>query len=150
MHTDCCCCCCCCSFVCCYAVVLGGDGGRDIAAAVLLLPAAVRHRVPDGLVGALNLMPLFSFSSSSRDFVCAPWRYYVVSHLGSRFAFVHPRKLLTCAETMRVSASRSEAPLVHLVHLANHFFPPNCFVLRTAYTTIVVLLLLLCHTLCTR
>ena len=83
--------------LCCYIIVLGGGGGSSggggVAVAVLLLPAAVRHRVPGGHVGAgsLNLIPLFSFSSSYRDFVCTPWLYYFVSHLRSRFAFIHPR-----------------------------------------------------------
>ena len=82
--------------LCCYIIVLGrggGSGGGGVAVAVILLPAAVRHRVPDGQVGAgsLNLIPLFSFSSSYRDFVCTPWQHHFVSHLRSRFAFIHPR-----------------------------------------------------------
>ena len=61
IHTECCCCCCCCS-VCCYTAFVA-------AAAVLLIPAAVRHCVPDGQIWCwfIESDPVFSFSSFKRD-----------------------------------------------------------------------------------
>ena len=104
MYTECCCRCYCCS-VCCYSAVA--------AAAVLLIPAAVRHRVPDGkfVAGSLNLIPVFTFSSFKRDiFYGTPWQSYCFAFKAS--ICLHPRQLWACAEPRRASARRGEDPLV--------------------------------------
>ena len=82
MHTECRRCCCRCS-VCCYTAVVA-------AAVVLLLPASVRHRVPDGQIWCW-----FIESDPSVFFLFIQTRLIfdvpldsTVSHLPSRFAYI--------------------------------------------------------------
>ena len=81
MHTECCCCrCCCCCSVRCYTVA---------AAAVPLLPAAVRHRVPDGQIcWFVESVPVFSFCSLKRDLFLMVPLGSTASHLRPRFAYI--------------------------------------------------------------
>ena len=77
MHTECCCCC----SVCCYTAVVA-------AAAVMLLPAAVRHRVPDGQIWCWFIESdpsvFFLFIQTLFIFDGTPWQYSV----SSRFACI--------------------------------------------------------------
>ena len=69
IHAECCRRCCCYS-VCCYTAVAA-------AAAVLLLPAAVRHRVPDCRLCCwfIGSDPSVFFLIQETFFVCTPWQY---------------------------------------------------------------------------
>ena len=71
MRTECCrCCCCSCVLIHCCVVA---------AAAVLLLPAAVRHRVPDGQICCwfieFDLSVFFLFIQTRFIFLCTPRQY---------------------------------------------------------------------------
>ena len=90
MHTECCCCrccCCCCCSVCRYTV------GVD-AAAMLLLPAAVRHLVPDGQICCWFIEPhpsvFFLFIQTRSIFGGTPWQYCVVF---TALVYLHRRQL---------------------------------------------------------
>ena len=82
------------------------------AAAVLLLPAAVRHRVPDGQICCwfiesdasvffLFIQERFSFDGTPRPY-CVAFTASMLGNYGIR----------ACAEPRRASARRGEPPLV--------------------------------------
>ena len=76
MLTECCCrCCCCCCSLCCYTAVVA-------AATVLVLPAAVRHRVPEGQVCCC-----FIESDPSVLFLFIQTRFIFYIPLGSTVVF---------------------------------------------------------------
>ena len=89
------------SLVCCYTAVVAG-------VAVLLLPAAVRHRVPDGknVAGSLNLIPVFfSLHSNAIYFLYTPWQYCCIYGLD-----LPPSSVITGMRGAKTSIS--EGPLV--------------------------------------
>ena len=85
VHTECCCCrrCWCCCSVCRYTIIAA-------AATVLLLPAAVRHRVPDGQICCwiIESDPSVSFLFIQRDLFLVVPLGSTVSHLRPRFAYI--------------------------------------------------------------
>ena len=110
MDAECCCRCCCCS-VCCYA--------DAVAAAVLLLPAAVRHRVPDDKIYCWFIE---SYPSVFIDFFLM-YPLAVLSRLRPRFAHILGNYgIRACSEPRRASVRRGESHLVLL-----YDFPPVFF-----------------------
>ena len=106
MRTECCCWCC---SVCCYAPFVA-------AAAVLLLPAAVRHRVPDGQICCwfIESDPSVFFLPIQARFLSdgTPWQSCIAF---TDTICLHPRWLRACAEPRRASARRSEVALVYTI-----------------------------------
>ena len=86
------------SFICIQSAAAAAAATAALCVAILLLllllPAAIRHRAPDGQFAAgssLNLIPVFSFSSFKRDLFLEAPLGSIVSHLFAASIYLHPR-----------------------------------------------------------